>query len=382
MAHPHARPHPPPWPLSPSWRSPAAPRPTTTAARTPRRPTAPGDRDRRRADDRDVRPGATSRGSSTTTRRTARASSPPSRTRSPTQLGFDADGRRVGHRRRSTRSSRPAPRPSTSRSTRSRSATSARQNVDFSSPLLRRPRRPSSPSRARAAADATTLADLAGAADRRPGRHHEPDDRDRTSIDPDHRRAAVQRQRPGQAGADHRPRRRDRRRPADRAVHHGGRARRTACSSASCPPARAPDAVRSRARQGQRAHRRASPQAVDALRDGRHARRPRGASGSPTPPAPRSSSDRSARRTTRPWRHAAPDRRRSASWTAPAAQRARAGRPAVALALDASRCQHARRAVVGRRRVHPPGWPRVQAVVLRPRGGLGVAARRRSRACG
>ena len=189
----------------------------------------------------------------------------------------------------------------------------------------------------------------------------------RTSIDPTTAVAAVQRQRPGQAGADRRARRRDRRRPADRAVHHGGRARRRRARRA---------AARRRRRRDQFGLVLDKGSALTApVTDGgrrparrRHARRPRGAV-----------AHRRRRRAGPRVTGARPTLARWVPVRAPAgAGRRTAARRARRSTARRARCRRSRsppsRSLGARRR--SPGWPRVQASFFDRDVALAVAARR------
>ena len=266
---PCAQPAGPPSPPSPPSRSRPAHPPTTTRRRPHRR--QPGHRHGRRADHRHVRPGlrAVDRRQRPEQRRGVRVRR---RVRGRRPAGLRRGRRRVDRRQLRPDHRARAPRTSTSRSTRCRSATSARP-ASTSPRRTTRPRRRWSRSRRSAGADATTIADLkalkigamVGTTSLTAAQE---------VIDPSTPVLAVQRQRPGQAGADLRAGRRDRRRPADRAVHHGRRAGRRH-HRRNPGRQRGRRRVRSRAGQGQRPDGTGHRGGRRAAR-GRHARGPRG----------------------------------------------------------------------------------------------------------
>ena len=160
------------------------------------------------------------------TRTAARATSRPSRTRSPSQLGFAKSAGEVDGRRRSTTRTARARSRSTSTSTRSRISPRAREGGRLLEVvLLRQPggRRPQG------------QADREGALDRRPqavqargaGRHDElllHRRQHQAVVEP----ARLRHERRGGAGAEERPDRRHRRRPADGVLRHRRAGRRTA----------------------------------------------------------------------------------------------------------------------------------------------------------
>ena len=280
---PCAQPAGPPSPPSPPWPSPPVPRPTTPAVRR-RDGRLAGHRQGRRPDDRHgrTRVRALVQRRRPDERRGLRVGG---RVRRGRAARLRQGGRRVAERAASTRRSRRGPRPSTSTSTRCRSATSARKAVDFSSPYYD-VRQAVVALEDSPAAKATSIADLKDAAASAP-RSAPPASSRRGEIDPtpprrvndnDQAKSALKNGQVDAIVVD-----------LPTAFYITAAEVTTAGSSASSRTRAARRAVRARARQGQRPHVRVTT-AVDALReDGTLARSRR--SGSPTPSTPRCSSD-------------------------------------------------------------------------------------------